>query len=409
VSLKKAQVLATIALVVAVLVLAGCRAAPKAPSPPTPQASPQPTPATTTASQCPLSPPPALGEDRPLFSTFDWKTDFSKHNVPYSEIISGGVGKDGIPPIYAPKFESVHMADTWLTDSDPVAFLQIGEQAHAYPLRILIWHEIVNDQFADVPLVVTYCPLCNTAVVFDARLPGKAYTFGVSGLLRNSDLIMWDHETESLWQQGTGEAIVGGLTGQMLTFLPSSIVAWRDFKTSFPGGEVLSQNTGYSRGYGINPYVGYDSSSSPFLFTGKLDPRLAALERVIGITIEGKSVAYPFSVLAKLGVVDDKVGGKQIVVFYSPGTVSPLDKPDIETSREVGSAAVFYAVLKGKTLTFEWNEGRIVDRETSSTWNIFGKATEGPLKGQKLEPVVHGTHFWFAWAAFNSDTIIYEP
>jgi hypothetical protein len=133
------------------------------------------------------------------------------------------------------------------------------------------------------------------------------------------------------------------------------------------------------------------------------------MERVIGVVIGDKSVAYPFSVLAELGVVNDSVGGKKIVIFYSSGTVSPLDKSNIETSREVGSAAVFYPTAEGKTLTFEWREGQIVDQETSSSWNIFGRAIAGPLKGQELELVIHGTHFWFAWAAFNPDTIIYQP
>jgi hypothetical protein len=368
-------------------------------SSPTAETTPQPTPSET----------PALAEDRPLFSTFGWETDFSKHSVPYSEILSGGVGKDGIPPIYEPSFETVDEADVWLPDSDPVAFLQIGEQVRAYPLRILIWHEIVNDEVVGVPVAVTFCPLCNTVVVFERRLQGMVYTFGVSGLLRNSDLIMWDHETESLWQQATGEAIVGELTGQSLSFLSSSIVSWDDFKASFPEGTVLSRNTGYSRDYGINPYSGYDTASFPFLFRGELDPRLAAMERVIGVVIGDKSVAYPFSVLAELGVVNDSVGGKEIVIFYSLGTVSPLDKSNIETSREVGSAAAFYPIVTGKALTFEWSEGQIVDRETSSSWNIFGRAIEGPLKGQELEPVIHGTHFWFAWAAFNHDSTIYQP
>ena len=316
---RKILVLFSIALV-SVLLLGACT-------------KPEPVPAPEPAPQPTLSETPAPTEDRPLFSTFGWKTDFSKHSVPYSEIISGGVGKDGIPPIDEPKFESVLEADVWLTDGDPVAFLQIDEQVRAYPLRILNWHEIVNDEVAGVPVAVTFCPLCNTVVVFERRLQGNVYTFGVSGLLRNSDLVMWDHETESLWQQATGEAIVGELTGQSLSLLSSPIVSWKDFKISFPEGEILSQDTGYPRDYGRNPYSGYDTSSFPFLFTGELDPRLAALERVIGVTIGGESVAYPFSVLAELGVVNDSVGGKKIVIFYSEGTISPLDKSIIETSR----------------------------------------------------------------------------
>ncbi|MEE8174025.1 MAG: DUF3179 domain-containing protein [Dehalococcoidia bacterium] len=355
-----------------------------------------------------VTPTPGAEEDRPLFSTAGWKTDFSKHSVPYSEIISGGVPRDGIPPIYDPKFESVTEAGVWLTDGDPVVSLVVGDQARAYPLRILLWHEIVNDEVAGIPVALTYCPLCNTAVAFDRSLQGKVYTFGVSGLLRNSDLVMWDHETESLWQQATGEAIVGELTGETLEFLSSSIVSWQDFEEAFPEGRVLSQDTGYSRSYGRNPYVEYDASSRPFLFSGELDPRLPALERVIGVTISGDSVAYPFSALAQVGVANEDVGGGKIVVFYISGTLSPLDKSSIEDSREAGSAAVFDRTLDDRTLAFEVRDGDIVDRETGSIWNIFGQATEGSLKGQSLKPIIHGTHFWFAWAAFTPETRIYQ-
>jgi hypothetical protein len=357
----------------------------------------------------PTTPTAPSKEDRPTFSTKGWKTDFGKHTVPYEEILSGGVPRDGIPPIYQPKFEDVQQADAWLVASDPVvAFVWEGE-ARAYPLRILIWHEIVNDLVGGVPVAVTYCPLCNTAVVFDRRLDGQTLTFGVSGMLRHSDLIMWDHQTESWWQQATGEGIVGEHAGKLLRFLPSSIVSWVDFGASFPQGKVLSRDTGYSRSYGINPYVGYDSSVRPFLFQGEVDSRLPALERVVGVSIGGQSIAYPFSALAKVGVVNDTVGGRAIVVFYSEGTLSPLDQSSIARSREVGAAAVYDPQIDGETLVFELREGRIVDRKTSSIWNVLGQAVEGPLEGRSLQPVLHGTHFWFAWAAFTPDTDVYNP
>lgn len=346
-------------------------------------------------------------DDRPSFSTAGWKTDFEKHKVPYSQIISGGVPRDGIPPVYEPKFEDVRQAGSWLEAEEPVVAFEWDGDARAYPLRILIWHEIVNDSVGGIPVAITYCPLCNTAVVFDRRVEGQTLLFGVSGMLRNSDLIMWDHQTESWWQQATGEAIVGENTGKLLSFLPSSIVSWKDFRDSFPQGEVLSQDTGYGRAYGTNPYVAYDSSVRPFLFTGELDRRLPALERVIGVTVEGQSVAYPFSVLAKAGAVNDTLAGRPLVVLYDRGTVSPLDQSNISKSRAAGAAAVYDPRVGGETMVFDWRDGRILDRKTSSMWTVLGKAVEGPLEGNSLKPAVHGTHFWFAWAAFNPDTRIY--
>ncbi|MDP2727119.1 MAG: DUF3179 domain-containing protein [Dehalococcoidia bacterium] len=346
-------------------------------------------------------------DDRPSFSTAGWKTDFNKHKVPYSQIISGGVPRDGIPPVYKPKFEDVGEAGSWLAAEEPVVAFESKEDARAYPLRILLWHEIVNDSVGGIPVAITYCPLCNTAVVFDRRLEGQTLVFGVSGMLRNSDLIMWDHQTESWWQQATGEAIVGEHSGRLLGFLPSSIVSWEDFKATYPQGRVLSQDTGYGRPYGTNPYVGYDSSVRPFLFTGEVDNRLPALERVIGMTTEGQSVAYPFSLLAEVGAVNDTLAGRPLVVFYDRGTVSPLDQSNISKSRAAGAAAVYDPRVNGETLVFDWRDGRILDRKTSSTWSVLGKAVEGPLEGRSLKPVVHGTHFWFAWAAFNPDTRLY--
>lgn len=179
--------------------------------------------------------------------------------------------------------------------------LEIGGEARAYPLQILTWHEIVNDVIADVPVVVTFCPLCNPAITFDRRLEGQVFDFGTSGLLRNSDLVMYDRASKSLWQQLTGEAIVGDMVGQQLTFLPSAIVSFADFRQAYPDGIVLSRDTGYRRDYGRNPYAGYDAiGQSPFLFDGKLDTRLPAMERVVTVSLEGVDRAYPLSLLSEV-------------------------------------------------------------------------------------------------------------
>lgn len=330
--------------------------------------------------------------------------------VPLDEVISGGPPPDGIPPIDNPTFVTIEAANEWLAGREPVIVVEINGIARAYPLQIMTWHEIVNDEFDGKPVTVTFCPLCNTALVFDREVNGTVYDFGTSGRLYNSALVMYDRQTKSWWSQVMGQAIVGELTGTQLEFLPAAIVSWADFKTAHPDGLVLSRDTGYRRPYGANPYAQYDSPGNrPFLFRGEIDQRVQAMERVVGVEIEGAAKAYPFSVLAEERVVSDTVGGRNIVVFYYPGTASALDARSISDSRDVGAAAVFDPNLDGQRLTFSVDdEGNIVDGQTGSVWNILGEATSGPLEGRTLTPIVHGNHFWFAWAAFNPETAIFE-
>lgn len=352
------------------------------------------------------------GDTRPQrlrVATAGWHTDWTIHSVPYEEIISGGPPRDGIPSIDAPKFITQDEAAEWLAGNEPVIALEINGDARAYPLQILIWHEIVNDTVGGVPVAVTFCPLCNAAITFDRRLNGQVFEFGTSGLLRNSDLVMYDRTTESLWQQFLGEGIVGEMTGARLAFLPSAIVSFDDFRQAYPDGVVLSRETGFRRPYGRNPYTGYDTiGSTPFLFNGIVDGRLPAMERVVAVSFEdGTDVAYPFSVLAKEGAVNDSVNGHDLVVFYTRGTVSALGAEIIAQAQDVGATGVFDPYLGGQKLTFKKDGERIVDEQTGSTWNILGQAVEGPLAGKQLTPIIHGDHFWFSWAAFKPDTIVY--
>ncbi len=346
---------------------------------------------------------------RARISTRGWTTDFSRHSVPFSEILSGGVPRDGIPPLDDPRFTTPEDADRWLGDQEPVIAFELNGDARAYPLQILIWHEIVNDVVGDVPVAVTFCPLCNTAIVFDRTLEGVVYDFGTSGKLRNSDLVMWDRQTESWWQQFTGEAIVGELTGKKLTFLPSPIVSWSDFKAANPEGKVLSRDTGFSRPYGQNPYGGYDEADNPpFLFDGELDGRLAAKDRVADVSIDGVTAVFPFLTLEEERVVNYTVNNQDLVVFFKSGTVSALDEGSIKNSRDVGATWVFERTVDGQALTFRADGDRFIDNETQSVWSILGQAVEGPLSGQQLEPIVHTNVFWFAIAAFRPDTLIYQ-
>jgi hypothetical protein len=349
-----------------------------------------------------------IGELR--ISRSGWKTDFSKHTVPLGEIQSGGPPRDGIPPIDNPKFVGPAEAGEWLKENEPVVVYEEGGDARAYPLQILIWHEIVNDTVGGRPVTVTFCPLCNTAIAFDRRLDGATYDFGTTGNLRHSDLVMWDRQTESWWQQITGEAMVGELAGKRLAPVPVSITSFAQFKAAFPNGRVLSRETGHRRDYGRNPYVGYDDvNSSPFLFTGKTDGRLRPMERVVTVSLNGEDAAYPFALLEQHSVAHDTVGGTPIVVFFRKGTASALDGSSIATSRDVGATGVFDPIVEGRPLTFRAVGDRVLDSETGSEWSVLGQATAGPLAGKRLAPLVHGTHFWFAWAVFKPATRIWSP
>jgi hypothetical protein len=215
------------------------------------------------------------------------------HSVSYIEFLSGGPPPDGIPAIDDPVFESVESADAWLEEEWPVMFFERNGETRAYPLVILIWHEIVNDKVGGESVSLTFCPLCNATIAFRRTLAdGRVLDFGTTGNLRNSDLVMYDRQTFSWWQQFTGEAIVGELTGTRLEVLPSQIIAWSDFKEAHPDGGVLSRETGHARSYGRNPYVGYDSiSSSPFTLSpvvqAEIDDRLVRKERVVAVEIAG--------------------------------------------------------------------------------------------------------------------------
>ena len=337
------------------------------------------------------------------FSTTGWETNFCMHSVPYETFLSGGPPRDGIPPIDEPKFESLDGADGWLEEQEPVIGLELNGDARAYPLQILIWHEIVNDVVGDVPVVVTFCPLCNTALVFERPvIDDEKLTFGTSGNLRNSDLVMWDRQTESWWQQFTGEAIVGDLTGTKLKILPSTLLSWGDYKEIFPDGRVLSKETGFSRNYGANPYAGYDSINEfPFLFDGEVDDSLRPMTRILGFVLEGESVAYPLDHLAAELVINDRIADEEIVVFWKPGTASAVDTPSISDGRDVGTTGVFLRVYEDRVLSFTANEdGTFSDAETGSIWNILGTAIDGPLTGTELTAIPNYDTFWFAWAAF---------
>ena len=273
-----------------------------------------------------------------------WKTDFSRHSVPFSQILSGGPQKDGIPSIDDPRFVSARDEKT-LGEREPVIRLAIGGDVRAYPLRILIWHEIVNDVVGGLPVAVTYCPLCNSAIAFDRRIEGKAVEFGTTGLLRNSDLVMYDRESESWWQQFTGEAIVGKHTGRTLTMIPTRVEAFGRFRRRSPEAKVLVPNDPGQRPYGRNPYVAYDSRARPYpLYDGALPDDVPAMARVVVVREGGRPRGVLMSLLRKKG----RMMLGDVELSWQAGQNSALDSAEIASGRDVGAVRAVRISADGK-------------------------------------------------------------
>ncbi len=272
--------------------------------------------------------------DPPPFWLHEWPgTDFSTTSVQsWTEILSGGPPRDGIPALASARFIPV-AEENRIDGREPVIALEMaGQTPRAYPIRYLVWHEIVNDTVGGVPFIVTFCPLCNSALVFDRRVNGEVLNFGVTGKLRNSDMIMFDRESESWWQQAIGEAIVGEHTGQVLKQYPSWLESWAEFTARNPDGLVMDEPE-YSRDYGRNPYARYDSAERPFLFNGELPPNgVPALMRVVRVG----NRAWPLDRLAREGVVREA----GLVISWNAGQASALDAARIGEGRDVGSIRV---------------------------------------------------------------------
>ncbi|MCC6921712.1 MAG: DUF3179 domain-containing protein [Nitrosomonas sp.] len=274
--------------------------------------------------------------------------------IPENEIFSGGPPKDGIPSLDNPVFVNAAQAH-FLRDSDRVLALTRNGISKAYPLRILNWHEIVNDRFGDESIIITYCPLCGSGTANKAEINGRQLQFGVSGLLYNNDVLMYDRQTQSLWSQILSQAVTGPMKGVELSAVPVTHTTWGDWRERHPNTLVLSQETGFNRNYHINPYDGYERDSSimfPVRFRAEgYHPK----EQVLGLIVDGKAKAYPFVELAQgSGVVDDQLGNHRIQIKYN---------------------------------------------HTHQSAEAFDEKGE-PLPGVVL--------FWFAWYAFHPQTDIYR-
>lgn len=266
------------------------------------------------------------------FSRDGLKTDTSIASIPLKKVLSGGPGKDGIPAIVNPKFVSIEQAKKFLTDDISGILLSRGRTAKFYPYTILVWHEVVNDTIEGVAVVVTFCPLCASALVFDANIDGKKETFGVSGKIYESNLLMYDHDTESLWSQILGVAVVGKKTGKKLTHVPFQLTSFGDVRRRFSQAEILSTDTGFSRDYTFYPYGDYNKNEDIYFPISITDTRLSPKEPMFIVDILGSSVAFKFldlkeGVMARVSVGKEEITAESkngdIAVKRADGTVIP--------------------------------------------------------------------------------------
>ena len=374
------------------------------------------------AGELPSEPPvpveelPAAFVDQspPTRAAGNFTTDFSRATVSYAEILSGGPPKGGIPAIDRPRFETVEEASEWVADREPVLVLEStlvrdaespgGDSIHVYPLQVVMWHEIVNDMIDGKPVTVTYCPLCNTGIAFSRRHEGAVLSFNTTGRLRFSNLIMFDRETESWWQQASGDSVAGFFAGTRLTPVPVMMLPFSEVRASMPDARVLSKDTGFNRNYGGNPYRGYDSSSEPFLLRNAagLAERDAdapgLLDRVVSLEHNGETTSVTYTALEQELVVERSLGGERFYFLWEAGTASALDDSSIADGADVGSGNAFFARTRdGEPIELYRRGDRIVD-ESGSRWNAAGRAVSGPREGDRLRPAVGVQHFWFSHA-----------
>jgi hypothetical protein len=314
----------------------------------------------------------------------------TKAIVPLDQIVSRGPPRDGIPSIDSPKFVSAE--DAGLQDSDLVLGLNINGDIRAYPLNILVWHEIVNDEVGGTPVAVTYCPLCFTNQVFHRTIDNQTVEFGTSGKLYNSNLVMYDRTSESLWSQALSQAIVGEHAGKKLERIPFDVAFWREWKALYPESKVLSQDTGFGRPYGVDPYGNYYTDPNILFPVSHRDDRLGPKEIVVGLENEGSYRAYPIQQIEDNHLINDEIGDRKIVLMsFYPFMARPYDRS-----------------VDGLVLDFEYDGGKVIDTQTSSIWNFEGEAIEGEMKGKQLVRLPFDEGFWFEWVAFHPETSLHN-
>ena len=318
------------------------------------------------------------------------ETDGVKHLIPLSEIRGGGPPKDGIPSIDNPVFAEVSDSD-FVSDSDTVIGLHINGEAKAYPLFILVWHEIVNDRVGGMPVSVTYCPLCYTNQVFERIIDGQEVEFGTSGKLYNSNLLMYDRLTESYWSQALGLAVTGELSGYQLDLVPFDVIAWGDWKILHPDTTVLTTDTGAIRPYDTDPYGNYYTEPGIMFPVAHRDDRLGLKEIIVGFTQDNIHKAYTQNDIESNVLINDSIG----------------DTPILLVSLFSQNARSFDRTLDDDVLDFVFLDDTITDIQTNSQWDYNGLSVSGESAGKQLKRIPNEPGFWFEWVAFHPDTLLY--
>ena len=313
-----------------------------------------------------------------------------KHIVPLEKIRSGGPPKDGIPSIDDPKFVTVSESQ-FMSDSDIVVGLDINGEKKAYPLFIMVWHEIVNDKVGGIPVAVTYCPLCFTNQVFERIIDGQEVEFGTSGKLYNSNLVMYDRLTDSYWSQALGLSIAGELTGNELKRIPFDVISWRDWKNMHPDTLVMTTETGHLRAYSVDPYGDYYTDPRIIFPVDHKDDRMHPKELILGFHENDVYKAFKQIDVESSNVINDKVDNKSLLLV----------------SLFTGNARAFDRMVEGKVLTFDFIDDTIIDLETKSIWNYDGAAISGSMEGTQLVRMPSDPGFWFEWVAFHPNTEVY--
>ncbi len=319
--------------------------------------------------------------------------------IPSSQLVNGGPGRDGIPALNRPAAVAAAAGDQFLAPDALVLGVSLGGQARAYPHNVLWWHEIVNDDLGGRPITVSYCPLTGSGMVYDPAIAGQTLNFGVSGLLFDNNLVLFDRATESLWSQMRVQGVCGRLAGTPAPLAPVTQSTWAGWKALHPETTVVSFNTGFSRNYNQYPYGTYDQlNDNSLLFPQSfIDPRRPMKELVLGIVHEGTARAYPYGPLGERTVINDTVGGRAVLVVFD---------------RATEMAIAFEREVAGRVLSFEAAEAtgfpfRLRDRETGTWWNLTGTAVSGPQAGRRLSQVATYSAMWFAWASFNRGTELF--
>ena len=318
------------------------------------------------------------------------ETNGLKHIIPLDKIKSGGPPKDGIPSIDDPKFAEISESQ-FVSDSDIVIGLEINGDSRAYPLFILVWHEIVNDLVGNVPVAVTYCPLCYTNQVFERIINENEVEFGTSGKLYNSNLLMYDRWTESYWSQGLGTAVTGNLTGMQLKTIPFDVITWGDWKKLHPDTLVLTTDTGHLRSYATDPYGDYYTDPRIIFPVDNDDDRMHPKEIILGFNEDGIYKAYKQIDIEFHKTINDKIGNKPLLL----------------ASLFSQNSRAFDRTLDGEILEFEFVDNKIMDSKTKSEWNYDGLAVSGPLEGNQLTRMSISPGFWFEWVAFHPQTEVW--